>query len=170
MSLITKQDSVSIMMSPGEPIESSYNNDMNCHKYIDQINFTNRFQYTLPNLNFGATQVIVNIPNDGMFNYLFLALNFPGIANSSSNALGIVPVPAYTAIAQLQYNLFGSTIYQLDGIQNMWSVFSQCATQEQLQELILLAGGPGVSSGTGFTTSLNSNVGTSLPARTINLS
>lgn len=150
MSLITKDDSASLMMSPGDGIESSYNNDVNCHKFIDSINFTTRYQYTLTNLNLNAQQVVVNIPNDGMFNYLILALTFAGTAHSGSNALGIVPIPAYTILQQLQYQLFGSTIYQIDGIQLFFSVAAQCKTQEQLQELILLAGGNGVSSGNGF--------------------
>ena len=157
MSLSVPQNSMAEIMSPGERVSSVYTSEENCDVFKDKVNFNNRFVYQLNNQQLNAQQVQVNIPNDGLFNYLFLSLGIAGAGDSITNVMGLVPVPAYTIIQQIQYQLFGSTIYQIDGIQNMESVFSDCQTQEQLNELILLAGGPGIPSG-GYTAAVQKNM------------
>ena len=153
MSLNVAKDSLSELMSPGERISSVYNSEENCHVFKDKTTFTNRFVYNLTNLQMNGQQIQINIPNDGLFNYLYLALSFPTVASTTGVSAGLVPLAAYSILQQIQYQLFGSTIYQIDGIQAMHSVFSDCQTKEQMDELILLGGGAGAAifNGTGST-------------------
>ena len=145
MSLNVAKDSLSELMSPGERISSVYNSEENCHVFKDKTTFTNRFVYNLTNLQMNGQQIQINIPNDGLFNYLYLALSFPTVASTTGVSVGLVPLAAYSILQQIQEQLFGSTIYQSDGIQAMHSVYSDCQTKEQMDELILLGGGAGAA-------------------------
>ncbi len=133
------------VISAGEPVSNVYYDHKSTHlaKLADDVLTNNRFTQTFSSMQFGAQGISLLIPNDQLVGDTIIALRFAGAGDTTTNRLGLVPVAAYAAIKQIEYQIGGSVVYQNSGIQHMFAVLADCESMEKRDEVIALAGGAG---------------------------
>jgi len=135
------------LLSPGEPISNVYYDHKSTHltKLADDILANNRFTQPFSSMQFGSQGISLLIPNDQLVGSTYIALQFVGAGgdDNAANKMGLVPLAAYTAIRQIEYQIGGSVIYQNSGIQHFYSVLADCQSIDKRDEVIRLGGGVG---------------------------
>lgn len=142
------------VISAGKTYSNVYYDEKSEHllKATDDVVQNNRFSQPFTSLQFGAQGISLTIPNDSLVSGIIVGMRFTGVADSGGNTLGLVPVAAYTAIQQIEWQIGGSTFYQNSGIQHFFSNLADCQSAEKRAELIRLAGGIGSKGGASFQT------------------
>lgn len=99
---------------------------------------SNRNYMSFPSLQLGAKMLQFNIQRGIVPKQIILAMTLTGSATAS-----VCAIPGYALIDQIQYQIGGSTRYNISGFTNFQTALSQLKTQEACAELVALAGGIG---------------------------
>ena len=109
----------------------------NTLKVKERMVQSNKFKQSFTSLQFGSSQIALNIPMSSVINGVWVNATFQGINVADT----IAPLAGYAMIAQVQYRFGNSTLYSISGPDMFQIVRSTLNTSDQVDELIDLAGG-----------------------------
>lgn len=109
----------------------------NTLKVKERMIQSNKYKQAFTSLQFGSSQIALNIPLSSVINGVWINMTFQGI----NVADAIAPLAGYASIAQVQYRFGNSTLYSISGPDMFQIVRSTLNTSDQVNELIDVAGG-----------------------------
>lgn len=109
----------------------------NTLKIKERMIQSNKYKQAFTSLQFGSSQIALNIPLSSVINGVWINATFQGI----NVADAIAPMAGYAMIGQIQYRFGNSTLYSVSGPDMFQIVRSTLNTSDQLNELIDISGG-----------------------------
>ena len=129
-------DAVHKAITPAEMKDMYYPGMENTESVAFASYVENRFQASIPSVQFGSSSTVIFNPTEGLGDIL-LTLQLPA---STYTALGCSSGWGYAAIRQLGIRVGNSSLYYFTGDQLLQAVLSECEDSEKRDQMLFLGG------------------------------